>query len=200
MLRQFEGFSQTSLRIVGVFFFCVLFLPRAKGSSSVFLLREHYLNNAAVWVLPCKWRSKLGQSEPVLLKVKEKLLLNILGVKSLAALDVAPVARSRELREAFDGWKWMQTFIVDSSLFMHCTALHRWFAPSIVMCLASAETFSPCAACALHYGCAFVCLRYWSPGPALLCNAKLIWPVVFLAGKVITFFMQSISMKVILGV
>lgn len=81
----------------------------------------------------------------------------------------------------------MQTFIVNSSLFMHCTALHWWFAPSIVMWLASAETFSPCAACALHYGCVFVCLCYWLPSPALLCNAKLIWPVVFLSGKSLHF-------------
>lgn len=70
---------------------------------------------------------------------------------------------------------------------MHCTALHWWFAPSIVMCLASAETFSPCAGCELHYDCVFVCLRYWLLSPALLCNAKLIWPVVFLSGKSLHF-------------
>lgn len=54
-----------------------------------------------------------------------------------------PLARSGK---ALDDWKWMQAFIADSSLFMHCTALHPWFAPSIVMWSASAETFSPCAA------------------------------------------------------
>lgn len=32
-----------------------------------------------------------------------------------------------------------------------------------------------------------VCLCYWLPSPALLCNAKLIWPVVFLSGKSLHF-------------
>lgn len=93
----------------------------------------------------------------------------------------------------------MQAFIVDSSLFMHCTALQWWFAPSIVMWLASAETFSPCAGCALHYGCVFVFVLLITKSSIIMqCKADL--ACGFSLRKVITFFMQSISMKVILGV
>lgn len=81
----------------------------------------------------------------------------------------------------------MWAFIVNNSLFMHGAALRWWFVPSIVMWSASAETFSPRAGFALHYGCVFVCLCYWLPSPALLCNAKLIWSVVFLSGKSLHF-------------
>lgn len=133
-----------------------------------------------------KWgQIRLGWHKS-LLRTKDNPELNMWGVKSFSEFHVLP-GLSCKLREVFDGWKWMQAFIVNSSLFMHCTALHWWFAPSIVMWLASAETFSPCAACALHYGCVFVCLCYWLPSPALLCNAKLIWPVVFLSGKSLHF-------------
>lgn len=126
-----------------------------------------------------------------LLRTEGKPGPNIWGVKGFTEFHVVPKLKLFALSAgkclmAGNGCRHLSSMATCSCISSHGSLLVLGFIHWDVVGHREGIFFM-CRLCALHYVCVFVCWCYWLPRPALLCNAKLIWPVVFLSGKLLHF-------------